>query len=141
MTRDSEPPTAAALFRAIWDGLCGVLGTQTTAVIMRRAAASSRARRGDPDARPAPSVVRQDFEYTYALPRAWERQDPDALEDMRRLIARELRPILEELMGPIGLRLLGDALPGSERHRLLLRSEGGELPSAAQRRAGGEGES
>lgn len=127
MEHDSaRRPTAAALFRSAWDTLIGVLGTQATAVLMRRAALARAHERGaEPDR--GLVVVREDLVYTYLVPRSWESACPKALEEVRELLAGDLIPLLEELTGPVAVNLLLSGLPPDERRRISLR-RGGRSP-------------
>lgn len=152
MDTEANPPlTPASLFERAWNALSGVLGRQTTAVVMRRATRSAAGERaaaeGAADEREAaegsagrPAVIREDLEYTYALPPSWQRDDASGREELRRLFAIHVLPLLEELLGPLGPRLLLDALPEGERRRVSLQSEPGP-GNSAEAAATGEEES
>jgi hypothetical protein len=93
--------SGSALFKLLWDALVDLLGTSATAAILGRASRRAQAR--------APELGalifrRVDREFGYTLPASFERSDgpPAAL----RALLDELRPLLVELTGPVGLRRL-----------------------------------
>lgn len=90
------------MFRVLWDAMADVMGTATTATLLRRAARRGAAR--DPARSDlADLVIRRDgFGYHYELPAPW---DQAPLEPVRALVL-ELRPLLVELTGPVVLRRL-----------------------------------
>jgi hypothetical protein len=92
----------ADLFTLIWEALADLLGTATTAVVLRRAA--RRAVAACPELAELDISVR-DFEYRYNLPRVWtERRDATA-SGLGTLVG-ELLPILLDLTGRIAVRRL-----------------------------------
>ena len=92
----------AALFTLIWDALADVLGTATTAALLRRAA-----RRAAPRCSELAelSISREKLEYRYTLPSTWA-HDPDVTPLALRELVDELRPLLVELTGPVVFRRL-----------------------------------
>ena len=111
MTTDDQrgPPPAggspARVFGVLWDAMADVMGSATTATLLRRAA-----RRGARDpARAALGslvIVRDGFAYRYEIPSTWLASD-GPLDDVCALM-RELQPLLVELTGPVVLRRLGE---------------------------------
>jgi hypothetical protein len=97
---DGAPAVAARLFGLLWTGLTDVLGSATTAALLRRSAKALQARR--PQATPL-KISRVGLAYTYELPPEWRRETPGALASLRDLVD-ELRPILMELTGEVVLR-------------------------------------
>jgi len=109
----------AALFALIWDGLADVLGTAATAAIVRRAA--QRAMGRCPEL-VALVVVREDLEYRYTLPSAWNdetRSTPDALREL----VGELRVLLVEMTGSVVVRHLARIPELRERGILFVADE------------------
>jgi hypothetical protein len=93
---------AAFLFNLLWEALADVLGTAATATLLRRAA--RRALPRCPQLGEL-TIERENLEYRYRLPGAWE--DPDKiLPPALRELVGELRPLLVELTGPVVLRHL-----------------------------------
>jgi hypothetical protein len=113
-------PTPAALFTLLWDALVDLLGTASTAALLRRA--THRASRVSPELAEV-QVVREGLDYRYALPSAWYVRSA-ADRALRRLVA-ELLPVLAELTGPV-----------AERHLAQVRAlrEGGIVPVPEERR-------
>jgi hypothetical protein len=114
--------SAAVLFDVVWRTLASVLGTSATATLVRRAL------RGAAQRRPELGldrlvVVRADLEYRYAVPEDWRDEDPRAREALGFLLREEIIPLLGELTGPIGVRLV-ERIPELQRHGLVgARSE------------------
>src|SRR5579864_4385133 len=76
----------AALFTLLWDALVDLLGTASTAALLRRAA--HRANRAHPELGEVEvQVVREGLEYRYTLPGAWQVPGPAADRALRRLVA------------------------------------------------------
>jgi len=93
---------AALLFNMLWEALADLLGTAATATLLRRAA--RRALPRCPQLGEL-TIERENLEYRYRLPGAWE--DPDKiLPPALRELVGELRPLLVELTGPVVLRHL-----------------------------------
>jgi len=93
---------AALLFNMLWEALADVLGTAATATLLRRAA--RRALPRCPQLGEL-TIERENLEYRYRLPGAWE--DPDKiLPPALRELVGELRSLLVELTGPVVLRHL-----------------------------------
>ncbi|HVT09915.1 MAG TPA: hypothetical protein VHO67_20775 [Polyangia bacterium] len=89
------PATAADLFALLWRSLSDLLGSATTATLLRRSKNAV--------ARRLPSVGelaidRERLEYRYTLPPAWAHAAGDGIAVIRALVD-ELRPLLMELTG------------------------------------------
>lgn len=116
----SAGPSSATLFTLLWDALADLLGTAATATLLRRAA--NRATPRNPELAEL-GIVRDNLEYKYTLPPAWNDGTKSMQHALRHLIA-ELLPLLVELTGPIvvtrlaqipELRACGIAFPQEER--------------------------
>jgi len=109
--------SAAILFTILWEALAGVLGTASTATLLRRAA-----RRAVPRCPQLAelAIERENLEYRYTLPSAWK--DPaEATAPALRELVTELRPLLIELTGQVVIRHLEQFL---ELRGLLAPQEG-----------------
>jgi hypothetical protein len=93
---------AAVLFALLWEGLADVLGTAATAALVRRAARGAMLRYPE---LVALVVVRENLEYRYTVPSAWNQPSSSAPAALREL-ASELRPLLIELTGSVVVRHL-----------------------------------
>ncbi len=102
-----KPTTAADLFGLLWRGLSDLLGSATTATLLRR---SKNAVAGRLPSAAELSIERQGLEYRYTLPPAWSQEASDGMDVMRALVD-ELRPLLMELTGATILENL-DGVPG-----------------------------
>jgi len=92
----------ADLFTLVWDALADVLGTATTAAVLRRAARRAAPRCAELTEL---SISREKLEYRCTLPSRWV-NDPDATTLALRELVAELRELLEELTGPVVIRRL-----------------------------------
>ena len=92
------------MFELVWSTLVGVLGTAATATMFRRAARNAATRR--PELLHGFSIVREQLEYGFVLPPSWNGASEESFEALRVLVRQELCPLLEELTGPVVLRLL-----------------------------------
>ena len=93
----------AELFGFVWNGLVEILGTATTATLIRRAA--MRVAATTPDL-PCVVVNRNTITYEYEIPAIWRRPgDARALHSLRTLL-RELGLLLRELTGGVVIRRL-----------------------------------
>ncbi|HEU0034099.1 MAG TPA: hypothetical protein VFQ53_25905 [Kofleriaceae bacterium] len=110
-------PTTAALFALMWNDLVDVLGSSATATLVRRAA--KHAARVHPRLQQL-VIQRPAFEYEYVVPSEWldDLQGRDALI----VLVQTLRPLLEELTGPIVIRRLS-AIPELARTGVLGANE------------------
>ena len=114
-----EPGAAlsgAALFSLVWEALADLLGTATSAVLVRRAA-----RRG---AGASPELAEleislKELAHRYSLPLAWTEGAGETPPALRTLIG-ELLPILGELTGRIAIRRL-ERIPELVERGLLSR--------------------
>ena len=89
--------SSATLFALLWDALADLLGTAAAATLVRRAARRA-APRNEELAQLA--IVRENLEYKYTLPPAWNDWTKGTRHALRHLVA-ELLPLLVELTGPI----------------------------------------
>lgn len=95
-------PSSAWLFSIIWEALADLLGTPTTAVILRRAA--HRAERGSPQlAELVISAGKTDF--SFVVPPAWA-DDAEAKPHALQTLLDEVISLLLALTGPSGVRRL-----------------------------------
>lgn len=103
---DGTPTTAADLFGLLWRMLSDMLGSATTATLLRRSrnAVAQRA----PELAEL-QIDREGLEYRYRLPASWLAADAQAVNTMRDIVS-ELRPLLMELTGAVILNQL-DANP------------------------------
>ena len=114
---DARPEISeAALFAMVWDAVADMLGTAGAAAVVRRAAQRASAERPE---LVGLVVVRQNLEYQYTLPIAWEHnteREPAAL----RALVRELGRLLMELTGTVVVRRL-EQIPELRAHGLVCR--------------------
>lgn len=100
-------PSALELFEMIRDALTGVLGSAAAAALIRRAARRALADASHPTALEGLAVVLEGFDYRYEAPASWHQQGSEAaLAALRYLVDEHLRPMVVELTGPVGARLL-----------------------------------
>lgn len=99
----SASPT---LFDVLWDAIADVMGTATTATLLRRAAKRGGARDAGRLELAALDISRDGLVYRYQLPASWA--DPGVLRDAVCLLLVELRPLLAELTGSVVVRRLDD---------------------------------
>jgi hypothetical protein len=107
VTRDEKNFEAAdcipaMLFGILWETLNDVMGSASTATLVRRAVkrASSRVLGLDRVA-----ITRERFEYRYVLPESWRTKGDPGMSSLRGL-TRELQQLLIELTGPVVLHRL-----------------------------------
>lgn len=112
--------SAAHAFDLIWVTLTGVLGTAATATMFRRAV--KNAARKHPDRLHGLAIVRDGMDYRYVLPEAWRTETPECVDAIRYLVRHELCPLLEELTGPVVIRLL-ERHPELQRYRIVSGQE------------------
>lgn len=108
------PPTAAELFGLLWRSLSDLLGSATTATLLRRSRNAVAQR--------SPALVelqidREGLEYRYRVPASWSNPDDAALGAVRELVG-ELRPLLMELTGEVILSEL-DANPAFAQNGII----------------------
>jgi hypothetical protein len=94
--------SAAELFATVWETIADVLGTATTAAIVRRAA--GRAATRSPEL-VGLVVVREELEYQYRVPSTWSQGSERGLISLR-VLAAELGRLLVELTGNIVVQRL-----------------------------------
>jgi hypothetical protein len=94
---DKQAPECipARLFALLWETLDDVIGSAATATVMRRAV--KRASTGTLPLEGL-AIVRERFEYRYAVPESWNVQSSEGLTSLRGL-TRQLHPLLVELTG------------------------------------------
>src|SRR5689334_15869321 len=83
---DRREISEAALFAIVWNAVAEVLGTAGAAAVVRRAAQRAATERPE---LVGLVIVRENLEYGYTLPRAWDheaKRDPAAL----RVLVREI---------------------------------------------------
>ncbi|MFL5307786.1 MAG: hypothetical protein ACJ8F1_21385 [Polyangia bacterium] len=101
------PTTAAELFGLLWRSLSDLLGSATTATLLRRSKNAVVRRL------PAAGelvIDREGLEYRYTLPPSWSQPAGDGMEVICAVVD-ELRPLLMELTGATILDRL-DQVPG-----------------------------
>ena len=103
--------SSAALFTIVWDALADLLGTATAATLLRRAA--RRAAPRNPELTEL-IIVRENLEYRYTLPFAWNDWTGGTQRSLQQLVA-ELMPLLVELTGSIVVRHLAQIPELTER--------------------------
>jgi hypothetical protein len=94
--------SSAALFTLLWDALADLLGVAAAAVLLRRAAHRAAPRNPELDGL---AIVRENLEYRYTLPSAWNDGTEGTHHALRQLVG-ELLPLLVELTGPLVVRHL-----------------------------------
>lgn len=110
--------STAALFELVWLALARVLGTPATATLMRRAARAAGMVEPKLQGLEGLAVVRDELEYRYVLPPSWQGDDAESRVALGYLLNEQLLPLLAELAGPVGVRLI-ERLPELERHGIL----------------------
>lgn len=105
--RDLSSP--AKLFDLLWESLADILGTATTATLLRRAIKQSAFKTSWTE--PPITVARNGLDYEYRLVETWKQPDNQAALDDLRVLARELRVILVELTGAVVVRRLARLAP------------------------------
>lgn len=93
---------ADQLFGVLWNALVDLLGSAAAATLIRRSAKHASARA---PGLAALQVIREQFEYRYALPPSWS-WDAAAVGELRELCLA-LRPLLVELTGQVVVHRLG----------------------------------
>jgi hypothetical protein len=94
--------SGAGLFTLLWESLADILGTAATAALLRRAA--RRAVPRSPELAEL-AIARDNLEYRYTLPPAWNDREEGTLRALRVLVD-ELRPLLVEMTGQVVVRHL-----------------------------------
>jgi hypothetical protein len=105
------PATAADLFGLLWRSLADLLGSATTATLLRRSK-NAALRRLSVAGKPGElrqlgelAIDREGLEYRYTLPPAWSQSSADGTAAVHALID-DLRPLLMELTGAMLLEQL-----------------------------------
>ena len=106
--------SAAELFRLLWSTLTELIGSPAAATLIRRSI--KRAQAKSPDLARI-EIAREQFEYRYTLPSSWSEPDERQTVVALRALGQELRPLLEELTGPVVLHRL-HTIPALERFRI-----------------------
>ncbi|HVS76152.1 MAG TPA: hypothetical protein VHE11_04405 [Steroidobacteraceae bacterium] len=101
-SRGRTPVTAADLFGLLWRALSDLLGSATTATLLRRSRNAVASRWPEVACL---QIDREGLEYRYTLPASWTSPNGHGLDTMRDLVG-ELRPLLMELTGEIILSQL-----------------------------------
>lgn len=94
--------SASAVFAIAWDALADMLGSAATAAVVRRA--GGRAIAQCPELAEL-SVVREELEYRYKLPKSWSRSS-GRLPASLRVLSAEIGRLLVELTGTVVVRRL-----------------------------------
>jgi hypothetical protein len=94
--------SAAEVFATVWETVADVLGSATTAAIVRRAAGRAAAR--------SPElvglvIVREELEYSYRVPSTWSQGSERGLLSLR-LLAAEMGRLLVEMTGNVVVQRL-----------------------------------
>ena len=98
---ESDDPTTASLFGAVWDALTDLMGSSATATLIRRAAKHAASKRPELGVL---TIHRPVFEYEYILPERWK-DDGHGRAELDELM-RNLVPLLTELTGSIAVQRL-----------------------------------
>ena len=111
MSSAQHATSAAELFELLWGTLADLLGTATTAILVRRAI-----KRAAPQTAWSEPVIvaRNGLDYQYRLPEAWKEPGNEEARDALRVVAAELRGLLVELTGSVVVRRLGRLAPVRE---------------------------
>jgi hypothetical protein len=96
--------TASELFDVLWATLTDVIGPTATAALLQRSI--KRAAADQPELREL-VIGRDQFVYTYTVPRSWTRPEVTSLPALKRMM-HELWPLLSDLTGPVVVRRLRD---------------------------------
>lgn len=105
---DRGATSAAELFDLLWESPVDVLGTAAAAIILRRATQQAAFRTACSE---RAIVARNGLEYEYRVPEAWRQPGNGEAVDAPRIVAAELRVLLVELTGPVGVERLGRLAP------------------------------
>ena len=98
----AQSGTAVDAVEALREALVGTMGAAATATLLRRA--TKRALPRSPDLQDL-TITREQLDYQYTYPSAWDEQPAVSTESLRELAA-QLRIILEELTGPVVVQQL-----------------------------------
>lgn len=99
--------SACDLFQQLRVALTAVLGSAATAALIRRAAKRALASAGGTDGLAGLEVLLRGFEFEYLVPPSWHQVgSAKPLADFRCFVDEHLRPILVELTGNVGARIL-----------------------------------
>lgn len=99
------PATATDLFGLLWRSLSDLLGSATTATLLRRSKNAVARRLPAAGELAQLTIDRDGLEYRYTLPPAWSQTGGDGIVLMHALVD-ELRPLLMELTGAMLLEQL-----------------------------------
>ncbi len=100
-------PSADDLFQKLRAALTSVFGSAATAALIRRAERRALASAAHSTQLAGLEVILEGFEYRYEVPPAWHREgSATALVAFRYLLDEHLRPVVVELTGIVGARLL-----------------------------------
>lgn len=95
--------TSAAVFDRLWHTMADVMGSATTATLLRRAARRCAARHPRTLDLDGVVITRDGLEYRFELPPSW--RSAESIDAVCALV-HELRPLLVELTGQVVLRKL-----------------------------------
>lgn len=110
MTPGFEPDAITVppgtVFGALWEAMVDVMGSATTATLLRRAAKRGVARHAARLDLAALIIARDGLEYGYRLPPSWH--DGQLRQEAVCTLLSELQPLLIELTGRVVLRRLAE---------------------------------
>lgn len=110
--------TTAALFQIVWNALASILGTPATATLLRRAARGAAHSKPELQGLKGFAILREELEYKYVLPLSWQENNTESRDALRYLVGEQLVPLLTELTGAIGARLL-ERIPELKQHGII----------------------
>jgi hypothetical protein len=99
---DGDSCTPSDLFDLLWATLDEILGSPTTATLMRR---SIRQRLGEYGELNELAITRTGFEYAYTVPETWKHANEPSTAALQAVL-QTLCSLLVELSGPIVVRRL-----------------------------------
>jgi hypothetical protein len=111
--------SVSALFTLLWNALADLLGTATTATLLKRAARRAQAR--SPELAEL-AIERQGLVYAYTCPSGWSSPCAGPPPALREVIG-ELQPLLIEMTGQLVIRHLEQILELRERGLLAPQEE------------------
>jgi hypothetical protein len=109
---DQDATSPAQLFDLLWETLADVLGTASTATLLRRAIKRAASRTSESE---SVIVAKNGLDYEYHLPETWKQPGNEEAFGALRVVAAELRVLLVELTGSVVIMRLGRLAPFRER--------------------------
>lgn len=108
MSGDTDASSAAELLDLLWESLADVLGTATTATLLRRAIKRAASQLASSE---TVVVTRNGQDYQYRVPETWRHAGSEEALSALRAVTAELRILLIELTGPVVVRRLARLAP------------------------------